>query len=186
MAPAQGLDRPLRRRHQVRAHRAELDALHDLLRQLEIGGRHGAQERGAVGDGDDLGRRVGRQVGQHRERAVLGAVEAGLGAFARSHAQGDVEDEHGVDGVAGLPGMPVGRGGPGEREGQEEQQGRADGQEEQLLEAEPPAGLLDAGEQELHRRPGHGAVAALIEEVEDDRNARGGEPGQHPGSDETH
>ena len=56
--------------------------------------------------------------------------------------------------------------------GQSEQDQQSDSQrhEQELLEAGPAQGLTIGGQQKAHRRPGHGAVAPAIEDINDDGN----------------
>src|SRR5262249_47134779 len=53
-------------------------------------------------------------------------------------------------------------------------------------ETEAPAGLLDAGEQELHGRPRHRPIAAAVEEVQRDRDAGGQGSPEHERCEEGH
>src|SRR5262249_47111728 len=61
----------------------------------------------------------------------------------------------------------------------EQEQCHTEDEQQQFLEAEPPAGLLDAGQQELHGRPGHVAIAAAVEEVQRDRDGGGQASPEH-------
>src|SRR5262249_15092641 len=70
--------------------------------------------------------------------------------------------------------------------GQQQQDRDAKGQEQEFLETEAPAGLLDAGEQELHGRPRHRPIAAAVEEVQRDRDAGGQGSPEHERCEEGH
>ena len=66
------------------------------------------------------------------------------------------------------------------RDDQQDEQG-ADRQQQPLLDPDPPLVLADRRQQELHRRPRHLPELPAVEQVDHDRDRRGGQPGQQRG-----
>ena len=88
---------------------------------------------------------------------LLAAVGFAFGAFARNSGatEGCIVYE--------------GKEGPGKGKRQQHKHRAAQDEQQQFLKAQAPAGLLDAGEQELHGRPGNGAISAAEKEVQPPR-----------------
>jgi hypothetical protein len=106
-------------RQDVTTQARQRDGFNDLSRLVEVGRVARAEDRGAVGAGDDLHGRVSRQVVENRQRRGLGSVEACDFAVGRAHAEAGVEDQHRVHALAAARPADGVEGGPRQRQGQQ-------------------------------------------------------------------
>ena len=181
--------------------------LHDVV--VDRLHEHGNVGRGGRGAGDrqvsDLGgprqldrlrRRVGEQHAargaerlQRLDELAAAGLELGVGSFAAPllHRRRAVEDHDGEvrTGAAG-EGQPAAR----QRPADGEEQGR-DGRHPHRHDQPVPQPRVAAGQglgrhQEHHRRPGHGLEPALVDEVDDERQAHQRQGREHQRLEEVH
>ncbi len=111
----------------------------------------------------------------------LGPVEpAGPGGRV-SHAQRRVQDENPMDPAPDDHDAHRLEERLGHRRDHQQDDQRPHRQQQPLLDPDPAAVLADRREQEAHRRPGHLAVLAPVQEVDQDRDRRRRQPIQERG-----
>ena len=151
----------------------------DLLEHLGVVGRGVADDDARrVAHHDDADGVAAAGVAHELRGQRLGLLEAGGARRRVGHAQRPVEHQHAMRALARHDrqrpqALQEGLGHRGDD--QDDDQG-PHGQEEPLLDPDPPRVLADRGQQEPHRGPGHLAVLAPVEQVDDDRHRRRAEP----------
>jgi hypothetical protein len=121
--------------------------------------------------------RILDQSGSHG----LGLIEAAGSRRGVAHGERGVEHKHAVRALTGDDVAERLEEGLGHGAYDEQDQERADGQEQPLLDPHPALVLADGRQQELHGRPGHLPEPAAVEQVDDDRDRGGRQPGEQPG-----
>ena len=131
----------------------------------------------ALSEGEDLGALAGAQAADGRAGLALGALEAVAGA----HAEGIVDGQHGdFAGAAGgqdvLPDVGV-----GESQNKEQDEGRAEGEEQEITQAAVLDGTLNMLLEEHERAEGQRVGAVLAQQVQPDGQPDGDRSGEEPG-----
>jgi hypothetical protein len=112
-----------------------------------------------------------RQRIHDREHALLGGVHRRARARHGTHAARVVEDHDVMRRALGQAEDVIGRSSrPRDQERRQRHQQHAQQEQQQLLEARPPAVLLERAQQELHRGPTHSLEAAPVQDVDDQRD----------------
>ena len=134
----------------------------------EVVARHDDRHFAAVG-----------QILKERARALADARQGAASGGARVGRKRGVEHQHdAAHGTAQRRERRRAHGGSRQREREQRDHGDAQQEQNQVLHLHAPLLLAQRGEQELHRRPFHDAVAAAEEQMDDDRDRR--EAGAQP------
>jgi len=146
----------------------------------------------AVVDEEDGGGRGGaaRQRPDDLAGGVAGAVESRLAAAHRAHRVGGVEEDDGGGaapaGEADEPGPAPRQRRPRHRQRHQRHHQHPQRHQQHVLQPHPRGVTLHRRLEERHRRPDRLAVAAPIQQVDEERHTRQPHPGDQRGVEETH